>query len=457
MYDLLKQALASLPSGTVVVGASGGGDSQSLLVALGMFRPDIRVIALYCNHGLRDSEAIEQDQRVIGHVAREWGMRFISRRIPVQQHVIRTRMGIEEAGRLWRYRVLGHVARLHQAVAILTAHHLDDVAETVLLQLIRGTRTVSSMGESNPWLIRPFRCIPKSYLESFQVAVGFPYVTDMTNFDTMYSRSKLRHNVLPILREMNPQMGHHLLAFSDYLFQLHQGIEHHFQMDRWVKIAETWVEISIDYWELHVGIRSHLNRVLFKCLAISESFISQFDSCYTKLGTRKWVGDWSMTVTSTHVYLCRICPLPSSVDLPLRVGQSMIVGPFSIQVHDSDYPTSKTAVLLDRSYFPSLRVSPRSPGLRYHPVGYPSPIGLKSFLTNHSLFPPIRQSLPLFFSGDELIWVPYVRRSVLLSCASSAPDWVVVSVSFLDSSLPLPNPSWPRALKKPLKPFQPLL
>jgi tRNA(Ile)-lysidine synthase len=124
--------------------------------------------------------------------------------------------GVEEAARLRRYAALGALCRTHRADLLLTAHHEDDQAETVLLQLLRGSGVAGLsgmdilnaapdlLGDSRLLMARPLLSVSRTALHSFVSANGIVYVEDESNTDPRYARNALRHLVMPALAQSFP-------------------------------------------------------------------------------------------------------------------------------------------------------------------------------------------------------------------------------------------------------------
>ena len=201
------------PLRTIGVACSGGLDSSALLHLAYRHAADhgIALYAFHVHHGISpnaDSWLVHCERECV-----RLGIRFDVRRISV---ATRKRDGVEQAARISRYAALGEMCRLHQVPLLLTAHHLDDQAETVLLQMLRGSGIAGLSGMENaniapellgnPDLImaRPLLDVSRIELERFVAARKIAYVEDESNTDPRYARNALRHNVLPSLDEYFP-------------------------------------------------------------------------------------------------------------------------------------------------------------------------------------------------------------------------------------------------------------
>lgn len=217
---------------------SGGLDSTVLLHVLWQYcrQQQIPLHAFHVHHGL--SPNADQWLNHCEQQCRQRQIGFAFRRVNLSA----AGDGIEAAARRLRYRALAEMCAEHQIPLLLTAHHQDDQAETLLMQLLRGAgltglsgmaelgRAPELFGHSGLLLGRPLLDSPRSELERYASLQQLAYVEDESNQQTRYRRNALRHQVLPLLQQIQPgcvanmaRSAHHL-AQADA--QLHQLIRH---------------------------------------------------------------------------------------------------------------------------------------------------------------------------------------------------------------------------------------
>lgn len=197
---------------------SGGVDSMCLLdtVLRWAAERDARVLAAHFNHQLRGAAA-DRDETFVREYCAARGVPFFAGRGETAALAARDGLSVEEAARRLRYAFLEETAR-REGAAVLTAHHADDNAETMLLNLCRGT---GSAGLGIPPVrgnvYRPFLALTRRELEEYAAARGLPHVEDETNGTDAAARNLLRHRVLPVLREINPRAAENMARAAGLL------------------------------------------------------------------------------------------------------------------------------------------------------------------------------------------------------------------------------------------------
>jgi tRNA(Ile)-lysidine synthetase-like protein len=180
-------------SGKYVVAVSGGVDSMALLHALTRL-PDIELVVAHFDHGIRPDSS--QDCHLVRRIAKEYGLPYTYDEGALGADAS------EEVARRARYAFLRRVCAEQAADAVITAHHKDDVLETAVINIIRGTgrKGLSSLGDA-PGLIRPLLGTSKSEIRRYADEHGLVWREDSTNADHRYLRNHIRHNVLPRLSQ----------------------------------------------------------------------------------------------------------------------------------------------------------------------------------------------------------------------------------------------------------------
>ena len=235
------------PGDGVVVGLSGGPDSVFLLYALHTLqaRMGFTLRAVHVHHGIRGAEA-DRDEAFSAELCAKLAVPFQAVHVEAPAYAAQHGLSLEEAARILRYEALEAARQqLGQTLAarpsnasvplsmgapssfqpvraatapsapaawIAVAHHLDDQAETVLHNLVRGAglRGLAGMENRRNHVIRPLLSIKREDILKWLEQNNIPYVTDSTNADPHYTRNRIRSTVLPELREINPEASAHI-------------------------------------------------------------------------------------------------------------------------------------------------------------------------------------------------------------------------------------------------------
>lgn len=190
----------------VLVAVSGGADSVALLLIL--YELGYRIEILHCNFHLRDEES-DSDQVFVASLCKRLGLRLHICHFDTAGHARQHGISIEMAAREQRYHWFHDMAARRKAQAIAVAHHRDDQAETLLLNIIRGTglRGLSGMQYVNGLVRRPLLDVSRKDILAYLKDRNQDYVTDSTNLEREAVRNRIRLDILPALAQLNPNIS----------------------------------------------------------------------------------------------------------------------------------------------------------------------------------------------------------------------------------------------------------
>lgn len=198
----------------LILAVSGGSDSMALLWFFAAFRKN-GCIAAHLEHGIR-GEASQEDARFVQMMAREWGIPFRGASLCVPD-LLQQGESLEEGARRLRYEFFEEVRLSTDAWGTATAHTSDDAAETLLLNLLRGSgpRGLTGIPERRGRIFRPLLQFSREFLRKLLTLHHVHWREDETNEDPVYLRNRVRHHLLPLLRdEYNKGIKGHLLALA---------------------------------------------------------------------------------------------------------------------------------------------------------------------------------------------------------------------------------------------------
>jgi len=210
-----------------VLALSGGPDSMCLLHLLLEIRAlkNIKIVCVHINHNTRD--ACNEEADFVEKYVKNQSVSFEYFKIDKYE---KGKFSENEA-REKRYRILKDVVKNNQATYLFTAHHGDDLVETVLMRLLRGSTLLGYAGfkQESIWddvkIIRPLIYHTKKEILEYLQVNHIPYVVDESNFSTQYLRNKIRHEILPVFESIEPGYHKKVLKYSETIQKINQIVE----------------------------------------------------------------------------------------------------------------------------------------------------------------------------------------------------------------------------------------
>lgn len=422
----------------VLVGVSGGPDSLcllDLLVQLGYM-----VVVVHVDHGLR-AEAVDEAERV-RRVAQAYGVPFRLERFDVRKIAELERLSIEEAARQVRYRSLFGQARLEGAQAVAVGHTADDQVETVLMHLLRGAGVEGLSGMSlssfnDGWaaglpLVRPLLGVWRAEVEAYCAQRGLEPVQDASNLQRDFYRNRLRHDLLPLLMNYNPQVRQVLWRMARVL----EGDAELLQQVTEAAWRQWLVEETIGRVVLRSGVgeagRPLLRRLLRRAISRLRPALRDVDFetveraiefiCSSSRSRRiELAGGLQLTLEMGQFVLLDAgmndlgnwpqveveCVLPVPGELVLANGWRMIA---ELGAVDEWLPTPFEAWLDEDELCLPLTVRRRRPGDRFQPLGMETGTQkVSDFMVNVRIPRRARAGWPLVCCDGVVAWVPGYR------------------------------------------------
>ena len=187
----------------IVLGVSGGADSVALLEVLNELKEkySLRLFVVHVNHGLR--EEAKEEAKYVESLCKERDIPFYLFNENVKELSEKMMIGIEEAGRFIRYESFEKVSKEVNADKIAVAHNTNDLSETMLFNLFRGTgvKGLASISPKRGNIIRPLLCVQRNEIEEFLKERKISFCVDKSNYSNEYSRNRIRNNILPVISD----------------------------------------------------------------------------------------------------------------------------------------------------------------------------------------------------------------------------------------------------------------
>ena len=397
----------------VLLGVSGGTDSVVLLHILQAL--GYECIIAHCNFHLRMEES-NRDEAFVRNLASRYCLKAYFVDFQTTEYAQQEKISIEMAARDLRYSWFADLLVQTGAQAIAVAHHADDSIETMLLNLIRGTglKGITGIQPRNQQVVRPLLSCSRDEIEAYRRQHQLEYVEDSTNIQTDYRRNKIRHELLPLLEQINPSVRQTLYNSIHYF----QGAyclynEHITQIAEKLSAVQSDGRVVIDIQGLLQQV--DVATVLYELISPYGFNSSQLDDIVQALGsesgktfyseTHRIVKDRASLIISAKADSKENLYIISQPDCTVRIPYPLRVSTLAV---DASFVVSKSAekIQLDAEniLFP-LTIRSWQEGDWFVPFGMKHRKKLSDFFIDLKLSIADKEKVQLLCSGDTILWV----------------------------------------------------
>ena len=404
-----EQWESGVPQGARVLAAvSGGADSMCLLHLLWSHAAEHgwTVAAAHYHHGLR-GESADRDARFVQDWCAERSIPCFVERGAVKDYADRQGKSLEEAGRELRYAFLERTAQAWHADLLAVAHHREDSAETILLNLCRGTGLdgLSGIPFRRGRIVRPLLAVSRAEIEAYLRAEGVPYVNDETNEQLFAARNILRRKILPQLEEQFPHAAEHI-ARTGRLLRQEQELLEAWAAEQLGELLRTNDAVGIPCRRLSEAPEALRPRMLRKWLeqspvglrdvgyahftALCQLAQKRRGQCSLPQGCTAWVQEQTLWVGKAATHVRRELP----------EGGSVCYGDWRITRSEAGN------LCLRRAEGATLWVGSWRYGKSMTPAGGRGRRSLKRLFVDAGIPPHAREQVPVFYWGDTVaaVW-----------------------------------------------------
>jgi len=448
------------PGNSVLVAVSGGPDSIALLHILIALAPKFscKLGVAHLNHCLRGQDSFN-DEKFVSLVAKKFNLPYYTKQIDVNKYKVKHRLSLEEAARYVRYAFLGDVAKQNRYDIIATAHHCDDNAELVLMNLIRGSGLVGISGipptrniaGKHIKIVRPLIKLTKSEILCFLSLNDLDYILDKSNSDQKYLRNKIRHYLIPeVKKRYNPNIVETLnriaaISNAEDKFIGNQ-VDSVFEQIVLSRDKDLIAFPAAKIESLHLAlkrrvirkaiklIKGNLRRITYKHIdAVIELLEKKADQKSLDLPDRikirlsdnvlqflreKYAMRNSMEIQNNKKFVYKYF-----VSKPCKKNESLFLEEINAIISfsevdldnfsDFDCNKQQTAYLdMDRLSFP-LKIRNYQTGDFFIPIGMKGTVTIKKFFINNKISKKTRKNCPILFSNGKIAWIVGHRISEL--------------------------------------------
>lgn len=414
----------------VLLAVSGGKDSMTMLDLFNYFKYELKLNLVVChfNHSLRDDA--DRDEKFVKTQCEKYGLKFYSKKEDVLLYSNENKLSTEEGARFLRYKFFDEVKRIENLEYIATAHNKNDLAETVIMRILRGTGINGLIGIQSERgdLIRPILNFSRDEIEKYIEENNIPFVEDKTNFEELYLRNKIRLNLFPILKnEYNPKILDAISRLSNIAFD-YSTISREYIASKEGLLWEFNKEKILVYIEkLKIQSRSFRNimyREFFEFISkdpdgINYKIIEEIDNLiFSKTGKYIEIKNVVFKIEYDKLLIydknifenleMKFCF--ENLDFSLYSTKF-----FDIIIEQSSFEEfknlkqNKDLLFINKKYLDFLKIRNKENGdfleLEFGKKK------LKDIFIDEKVSKDIRKNIPIFEIENNVVWVPNIRRS----------------------------------------------
>lgn len=419
--ELLSQKLFPLPDEPLMIGLSGGADSVALTMMLTLQRKD-GLAAVHVNHGLRGAES-DGDEEFVRNLCRAKG-------IPLA--VYRAELGgrrDEKAAREARFAFFRRAMKENGAAALVLAHHRDDLTETFLMRLLRGSGTeglrcmVPDDGRMGIRVLRPMLGITRREIREALEEDGIPWREDSSNTDSRYLRNAVRSRLIPLMEEISPGSSGRIAGAARRAALDSEALEEAARSAAGSSTGKPWLDTDLmnGYPE---AVQARILREWWRKNgpALDEHELNERQTrellrlAQKERGTVNLPGNRHCVKRNATLFLeedGRRKPEPAAFHAPETLFEGIRLRQLNGQTNPGD---GKTCQEVPIGFADGCLIRTREDGDRIRPFGSSGSRKLQDYLTDRKISQPWRDRIPLLCRGKEVLLVCGVG-------AGAVPRW----------------------------------
>jgi len=434
VHSFIKQQNLLPPNSTLIVGLSGGADSVALLYILKQL--GYNCIAAHCNFHLRGEESL-RDESFAESFAESLQIPFHKIDFDTETYASKQKISVEMAARELRYEWFETLRNKLNAEAILVGHHQNDSIETFLLNLIRGTgiRGLTGIKPKSGYIVRPLLCLTKDEILSFINQEKLSYVTDSSNWSDDYVRNKIRLNILPAMKEINPSVENAILRTMENLRQAARIYDSDIKLARKEVFDEEKGYISIPALQSYMEPETLLYEILkpfgFNAVVIGEIMLSLTGQS----GKEFYASDFKLIKDRERLLLM---PKQNIAEKYYEIAQEDVLlhHPLQLSLHFtpnvSEFEMSKDKNIAyfdaQKLKFP-LMLRNWKQGDKFVPFGMQGFRKLSDYFNDRKYSKIDKEQAWLLCNGDDIIWIVGERTDNRYRITEATQEICIVKVS----------------------------
>ncbi len=396
----------------ILIAVSGGVDSMVLLYLLHKMEMDCAVA--HCNFSLR-GEASDGDCEFVKAAADAYGIPCYIEKFDTEEYAKSQKISIEMAARDLRYKWFADLCKKHSFDYLAVGHHADDVAETVLINLIRGTGITGLTGIKSKKgnVVRPLLPFTRKELIDFASASGIFFREDATNAEIDFVRNKIRHQVMPVLEQINPgirtTMTENVQRFNDVaaIYNETMAMNKPLLQSR----RNDSLEISIERLQKVTAPASHLYEILSP-FGFHFRDISNMITALNGLSGKRFYSASHQLLIDRDVLIVSPKKEEEKQEFTILENQEELAAPFRailqqfMKTTDFKFSRSNNTACFDADLltFP-LTIRRWQHGDYFQPIGMKGKKKISDFFIDNKFSLQQKEETWLLLSGNKIVWV----------------------------------------------------
>ena len=390
----------------LLLAISGGADSVCLFFALKELGYNVELA--HCNFKLRGKES-DEDEYFVKELANKYGVKYHVNSFETQKYASEQKISIQMAARDLRYKWFDELLAVNNLDFVITAHHKDDNVETFFINLIRGTGVNGLCGikAKNKKIIRPLLEISRQEIERYLTKNKIKYRNDSSNSEVKYLRNKIRHQLMPLLKEMNPNIEQ---IITNEIFVL-DGVSKVFQ-EQMTAIKERLLVQKEGIYKLNISELielQHLEVILFEILKpFGFSEVDQIIKAINSQSGKQFFSDTYQLIIDREQII--ISALENhQEDIEIREIEIEIKNPLTMKFDGSlDFSLNKNPNVakldFDKLSFP-LKLRKWKNGDKFRPLGMRNFKKVSDFFIDEKYSILAKQKQWILCSEDDIVWI----------------------------------------------------
>ena len=429
-FEITAKKLGIIPGENIIVALSGGADSAvmlHLLIRLGA----IPVIA-HCNFCLRGKES-DKDEEFVHNIAGTNKLRIYVKRFDTEKEAKKRKLTIQEAARELRYEWFSNLSEKLKIDKIAIAHNSGDVAETFIINLMRGSglNGLAGIPLQNGKIVRPLLFAERKEIETYASENGIKFRNDSSNKSDKYLRNKIRHHLLPLMNEIRPGTSVKIHKTSELINLYRSYFEKSIEDKSAGIINKKNNKIIINRKGL--SDFSHpllmLHHFLTPLGFSTDTILRLVSSEKLQAGKKFFSPNYTLTVTTKEIVAEPVKNTEPGILVIGGEGEFLWNDfLFIVKLIKNDVPENGSDVLLidEKAARMPWTVRCRQNGDKMKPFGLKGSKKISDLLTDASVPSDIKSQWPVMLQDDEIIWLPGIRSSEKLKVIKwSSKKWRV--------------------------------